>query len=562
MLKKLKEKADLMGMVFTAASAVFVILLSAPFLTEPRLQAFMYDAGVDSVGALFSAALFFGCVRQKGEGNRAFKWLIVLVSACFAVNEAMLYTQGALGMSALCFALCLLSKLLDLAVVTFFYVYIRVTLRFEGRLAQLTEKIVPVLLGLEVLVVLSNLFFPATFYIDSAGKYQMTAAAGCEDVYLIVTMGLTAILVLRSRCPRSQKAAALTFLSLPLAEYVVMAGMFGNSAQYGMVLMSLLVMYCVIFDEKSRKLASTETELTLATQIQTGMLPSIFPAFPNRPEFDIHASMDPAKEVGGDFYDLFLIDEDHLAMVIADVSGKGIPAALFMMSAKILINDHALIGGTPAEILERVNRQVCLNNKAQMFVTVWLGILEISTGKLTTASAGHEYPMLNLNGRYELLKDRHGLAIGAMEEARYKNTEIQLKKGDSLFVYTDGVAEATDENEQLFGTDRTLEALNAMPAGVSQKEVLLAVRNAVDDFVKEAPQFDDLTMLGLTYFGRWEGLKRKKSPDISEEHIHKLSGASLLVGFIAPSRHSLNQFRRQVCAVWKADGPFADIVIV
>ena len=174
---------------------------------------------------------------------------------------------------------------------------------------------------------------------------------------------------------------------------------------------------------------------------------------------------------------------------------------LFMMSAKILINDHALIGGTPAEILERVNRQVCLNNKAQMFVTVWLGILEISTGKLTTASAGHEYPMLNLNGRYELLKDRHGLAIGAMEGARYQNTEIQMKKGDSLFVYTDGVAEATDENEQLFGTDRTLEALNAIPAGVSQKEVLLAVRNAVDAFVKEAPQFDDLTMLGLTYFG-------------------------------------------------------------
>ena len=286
---------------------------------------------------------------------------------------------------------------------------------------------------------------------------------------------------------RTALAAALTFLSLPLAEYVAMAGMFGNSAQYGMVLMSLLVMYCVIFDEKSRKLASTETELSLATQIQTGMLPSIFPAFPNRPEFDIHASMDPAKEVGGDFYDLFLIDEDHLAMVIADVSGKGIPAALFMMSAKILINDHALIGGTPADILERVNRQVCLNNKAQMFVTVWLGILEISTGKLTTASAGHEYPMLNLNGRYELLKDRHGLAIGAMEEDRYKNTEIQMKKGDSLFVYTDGVAEATDENEQLFGTDRTLEALNAIPAGVSQKEVLLAVRNAVDDFVKEAP---------------------------------------------------------------------------
>ena len=136
-----------------------------------------------------------------------------------------------------------------------------------------------------------------------------------------------------------------------------------------------------------------------------------------------------------------------------------------------------------------------------MFVTVWLGILEISTGKLTTASAGHEYPMINTNGKYEILKDKHGLAIGAMDIAKYKNTEIQLKKGDSIFVYTDGVAEATDANNELFGTDRTVDALNAIPEGASQKEVLAGVRVAVDAFVKEAPQFDDLTMVGLKYNG-------------------------------------------------------------
>ena len=276
---------------------------------------------------------------------------------------------------------------------------------------------------------------------------------------------------------------------------------FGEASQYGIVLMSLIIMYCVISNVKSRKLAATETELNMATEIQTSMLPSIFPAFPDRPEFDIYASMDPAKEVGGDFYDFFMIDDDHLAIVIADVSGKGVPAALFMMSSKILINDHALMGGTPAEILGRVNKQVYANNKAHMFVTVWLGILEISTGKLTTASAGHEYPMINTNGKYEILKDKHGLAIGAMDIAKYKNTEIQLKKGDSIFVYTDGVAEATDANNELFGTDRTVDALNAIPEGASQKEVLAGVRVAVDAFVKEAPQFDDLTMVGLKYNG-------------------------------------------------------------
>ena len=151
--------------------------------------------------------------------------------------------------------------------------------------------------------------------------------------------------------------------------------------------------------ETRAKVEATESELRVATEIQASMLPSIFPAFPNRPEFDIYASMDPAKEVGGDFYDFFMIDEDHLALVIADVSGKGIPASLFMMSSKILINDHALMGGTPAEILGRVNKQVNANNDANMFVTVWLGILEISTGRLTTASAGHEYPIININGR-------------------------------------------------------------------------------------------------------------------------------------------------------------------
>ena len=279
-----------------------------------------------------------------------------------------------------------------------------------------------------------------------------------------------------------------TYLALSLAVSVSMVYLTTNVSTHTLI-------------ETNAKVAATESELNFATDIQASMLPSVFPAFPDRTEFDIYASMDPAKEVGGDFYDFFMIDDDHLAMVIADVSGKGVPAALFMMSAKILINDHASIGGLPSEILERVNKLVYATNKAHMFVTVWLGILEISTGRLTSASAGHEYPMINSSGKYELLKDKHGLAVGAMGSSKYKDTEIQLKKGDSIFVYTDGVAEATDADNQLFGTERTVDALNAMPEGVSQKELLEGVRSAVDAFVKGAPQFDDLPMLGLKYFG-------------------------------------------------------------
>ena len=500
MIKKLKD-IRLYGLIFTIASAIFIIGFSTPFFTEARLQLFLYNSGVDSLGALICAALYFGCMAQKGEGIRAFRILILLVSACFVVNVIICYTVLAPDSRTLWFIFCLLSKLIDLAMIFLFYLYVRETLGFEGKLARIAEKVIPILLVVQTIVLLANIFTPVTFTITAEGMYEETAINLIEEVFLAVTSVLTAIMILKSHNPVSQKAAALTFIVLPLIEFVLIGGSFGEASQYGIVLMSLIIMYCVIFNAKSRKLASTETELNMATEIQTGMLPSIFPAFPERPEFDIHASMDPAKEVGGDFYDFFMIDDDHLGMVIADVSGKGVPAALFMMSSKILINDHALMGGSPAEILERVNKQICANNDAHMFVTVWLGILEISTGKLTTASAGHEYPIINTTGKYVLLKDKHGLAIGAFEMSKYKNTEIQLKKGDSIFVYTDGVAEATDANNQLFGTDRTVEALNAIPKGASQKEILAGVRAAVDAFVKEAPQFDDLTMVGLKYNG-------------------------------------------------------------
>ena len=242
-------------------------------------------------------------------------------------------------------------------------------------------------------------------------------------------------------------------------------------------------------------------ELSLATQIQASMLPHIFPAFPERSEFDIFASMDPAKEVGGDFYDYFLIDDDHLCMVIADVSGKGVPAALFMMASKIILQSVAMMGLSPASILQRANDAICSNNEAEMFVTVWLGILELSTGKLTAANAGHEFPALKEpSGAFALYKDKHGFVIGGMEGVRYKEYEIQLKPGSKLFVYTDGVAEATSAEKELYGTERMIDALNADPDAAPQ-QILKNVRASVDGFVKEAEQFDDLTMLCVEYKG-------------------------------------------------------------
>lgn len=261
-------------------------------------------------------------------------------------------------------------------------------------------------------------------------------------------------------------------------------------------------------EEVSKEFARVDTELNMAKEIQAHMLPHIFPAFPDRPELDIHASMDPAKEVGGDFYDFFLVDDDHLALVMADVSGKGMPAALFMMIGKTLIKNQALTGASPAEILRIVNRQLCDNNESNLFITAWVGILEISTGKLTAANAGHEYPILRTGGgKYEVLHDRHGFVLGGMEMSRYKEYELVMKPGDSLFVYTDGVPEATNAGNELYGMERLVEALNSC-AGTEAERVLSTIRGSVDTFVGSAPQFDDLTMLGMTYHGPTEKTSR------------------------------------------------------
>ncbi len=255
------------------------------------------------------------------------------------------------------------------------------------------------------------------------------------------------------------------------------------------------------------------TELSLATRIQAAMLPRIFPPFPNRSEFDIFALMEPAREVGGDFYDFFLVDDDHLCIVMADVSGKGVPAALFMMVSKIILQNCAMFGKSPAEILARTNDSICDNNEEEMFVTAWVGILELSTGRLTAANAGHEYPAVKKpDGQFEILKDKHGFVIGGFSGASYKEYELQMEPGSKLFLYTDGVPEAMggEPPHEMFGLGRMLDALNEDPE-TAPREILMRVRRALEGFVKDAAQFDDLTMLCLEYKGK------RTPPESAEE---------------------------------------------
>ena len=244
------------------------------------------------------------------------------------------------------------------------------------------------------------------------------------------------------------------------------------------------------------------TELSLAGKIQESALPNSFPPFPERKEFDVYASMSAAKEIGGDFYDFFLVDDDHIALVMADVSGKGIPGALFMMVSKILISEHTVSGEDPVEVFTQINKRICSNNKkTNMFVTAWLGILDIRTGIIRAVNAGHEDPVIYKNGEsFELYKTKHGMPLGVRAKAQYTQHEIQLEKGDRIFLYTDGIPEADNEAGEMFGLDRMLDSLNEGRfrdiRGVIEK-----LTEDIGEFVGNAVQFDDMTMLCLEYNG-------------------------------------------------------------
>ncbi len=243
-------------------------------------------------------------------------------------------------------------------------------------------------------------------------------------------------------------------------------------------------------------------ELDLAKNIQFSALPNKFPAFPDRAEFDIYAYMTPAKEIGGDFYDFFLIDDDHLGIVIADVSGKGVPAALFMMISKTIIKNSTKQGGLPSQIIARTNEILCEDSLSEMFVTVWLGILTISTGEVIACNAGHEYPFItDENGEFIEYREPHGVVCGILKKMEYTDYSFTIPKGGRLFLYTDGVPEAQGEDTDMFGQERLKASLNRNK-DLGPKELIMAVKEDVDRFQGKTQQFDDITMVSLTYLGK------------------------------------------------------------
>ena len=481
---------------------LFILLRRGP---ENVQTGWAFNIGVNLMGSVVCAVIYYCCLQDTagvGERNPLFLSLLItsgigmfLAASCWIIQ----------GLSPLAFV----NRLANVLLYTNNYVMVFLFWRCELFMLVISEKLertinrlLQLVLVPMLVIILMNLFVPVLFSVDPAGVYRRTPFFPLIFVMMLpALLGITAGIITTSST-KKEKIIVASFIGLPLIVFLISLVNSEISILEPAMFLSVMIIYLTLINERGKKLAATQTELRTASDIQASMLPHIFPPYPDRKEFNLFASMDPAREVGGDFYDFFLIDQDHLAVLIADVSDKGIPAALFMMSTKILINYRARQGGSPAEILTDINAQIARENESAMFVTIWMGILELSTGHLTCTNAGHEYPAIcGQDGVFRIFRDKHGLCVGAMQGIRYRDYELTLQPGDKIFVYTDGVPEANNLDEELYGISRLNDVLNRL-VRETPESILAGVRADIDSFADGAKQFDDLTMLCLEYKGR------------------------------------------------------------
>lgn len=502
-----KTKAGLKaGFVFVSylAGLGMSTAISRTFSEMPMPVYAPFTIGTELLALFICVIIYYSCMRESDQvEEHTARFAILLSTTAFgAFLDQIAWTMVGLpwlnSVARIADALLIANSYI---IVFMFWRYVADALEMEPRYTRIIDRIFETLLVPAIILALLNIFYPIYFSIDSAGIYHREAFLPLSSVHAVLIIIAFLIGLTKSTASAKGKLTAATFLIPPFIGTIVSLYAYGISTEYSASILSITLMYGVLVADRTQKMHATRQELQMAAEIQVSALPASFPAFPDRMEFDLYASMDPAREVGGDFYNFFLIDEDHLCVYIADVSGKGVPAALFMMSSMSILNANSVSGKTPGRILADTNDLICASDHNDMFVTVWLGILEISTGRFTYANAGHEKPAFAKAGKgFELLSGKHGFVIGGMEGMVYREEELLMEPGSRIFVYTDGVPEANNPEEELFGTDRMVDALNR-ELQASPQQLLINVRGAVDKFAGAAEQFDDLTMLCLEYKG-------------------------------------------------------------
>ena len=487
------------------------------------------NVSADLCSMALGYVLFLVSTIDKSRNRKNLNAYLLLLIACFSsafLDEVCWLVDGDVSMVYVN-AIANTFYYMGAPVMAFlFWRYVVSYLDLEQKEVKIVNIFMAIGLVGAVIIRIVNLSFGFYFYISADGQYHRGKLYLLSNLYAYAAMVMTLFLVFlaRKRFKTYQIVILYMYAFFPLAAGILAIFTFGLSISSPVIMLVLLLMYCVLNVIQSRERSISDRELQMATHIQTGMLPHVFPPYPDRKEFDLHASMNPAREVGGDFYDFYMPDDNHLVITIADVSGKGIPAALMMMVTKTLIKNRGLTDFKDcAKILASVNDQFCENNELDMFVTVFMGILTISTGEFRYANAGHEYPAVSRDGnRFELLKEHHSPPLGCMEGIVYREYKTTFHPGDIIYLYTDGVTEANDNRHELYGEQRLISALNLPFNG----DMTLLNRNVSDSilrFTGGAEQFDDITMLSLKYNGPIDsgkaGIEMKElkvNADISE----------------------------------------------
>ena len=467
---------------------------------------YLINIGIDVLGMLMGYVLYICCLIDIQKTGSNLKHLLSLINVAYLglfTDACAWLVDGVPHLRVLNIIDNTFYYFCAPVEAYFFWLYTMTYLKVNKGIVKNLGVVAKVGLYVAIGIRIVNLFTGIYFTVDESGIYHRSNLYYISMGYAFFTAfsALVAVILERKQLEKYQIYTFFVYALAPVSIGIVTIGVYGLSPAPATVMLTILLMYCILNVSQGRAKAVADRDLALASAIQENMLPKIFPFRPDREEFDLYASMNPAKEVGGDFYDFFMVDDNHIALVMADVSGKGIPAALFMMVAKTLIKNRVLAGDSPSQALINVNEQLCEGNTTELFVTVWLAILDLSTGKGTAVNAGHEHPAIKKkDGDYELVVYKHSPAVATIEGIRYKEHEFELNAGDMLFVYTDGVTEATNINNELFGEKRLVNALNDR-RDTSPEEVLLNVKNHIEDFVNEADQFDDITMLCFKYNG-------------------------------------------------------------
>jgi Serine phosphatase RsbU, regulator of sigma subunit len=429
---------------------------------------------------------------------------IVVCALCLFLDEVSWLVQGIPEYAMINRITCAALHICYYTIGLLFWIYMHHILNFNSKLVKITGDVFFVLYLLLAVVCILDIFLPIYFTVGSDGYYRRAILYSLRPVvYILIVPGAVEILV-KSEASNMTKAVTAILFVFPVISEVMTFFHFGISTKPAAILIAIILNFGVLVAEREKKFVATQNELDIASKIQDGLLPTSFPAFPDRKEFDVYASTKPAKEVGGDFYDFFMIDDTHLAILIADVSDKGIGAALFMAISKINIKTRGQMGGSPSEIISYADKVISEKNEAGMFVTLWLGIIDLTTGHMDVCNAGHDYPAIlradKESVQYTIDKEKHGPPVGFLPGMEYPEISYELHPGDRIFLYTDGVTDAKNRDGNRFETDRLLKTLNAN-IKASDEQLITAVRTDIDRFIGGEPQFDDVTMLSFTYFG-------------------------------------------------------------